>query len=623
MINFILVGAEGFGSIRDEVVFDLNNHKLNILYGPNGAGKTSIFNALYYCLYGENLKGVTKSKLATKKDYRTKEFKGTRVICQLSSKGVTYSICRHIAYKGESFGVVGGDSLLIAEDGKLMDHKQQADAQAFIIDLIGYDKDMFLSTILFGQRMKRFIEGSGADKKALFESLVNISFVDELKLKVDKDIADINSKIVSLDRVSNEIQNKILSEQRLLDQQQTYLNNFNESKANDIKIVTAEVDRYKDILQGLDHELSKVTNTPVIKAAKIISKDEYKVLEDKFMLLSTTNQELTQKISYIKFSLGVLADKQYIEPNLVCDSCGQSLSESIKKELKKKLANEIKADTETVAELEGSLIPLEVELKKIKAEQESIQGDFSKAREATEANNNIDLANLKRQNNIDSISSNIKNNTDYLSKAMARLEEVTNRQPITQSPEVHRQEIANLNKDLKDLVSRRTTLHDKITIANYWSSTGLSSKGLKGFLLNSALISLNHTIKRYTPLLGLDVTFTIDTDKVSKPFITECSINGVAQEYEEFSGGEKAKIDVATAFALHDIVSQSYPCNILILDEVFEGLDAEGYDNVFEIVVKKSEGLSLFLISHSPRSNAVGANKIGVSKIDDTTIFDY
>ena len=71
MIQFNYIAIVGFGSIRDYQVFYFNRPGISIIRGKVGSGKTTIFNALYWGIYGKNLKGVPQEKLPTKEKYRT------------------------------------------------------------------------------------------------------------------------------------------------------------------------------------------------------------------------------------------------------------------------------------------------------------------------------------------------------------------------------------------------------------------------------------------------------------------------------------------------------------------------------------------------------------------------
>lgn len=159
---------------------------------------------------------------------------------------------------------------------------------------------------------------------------------------------------------------------------------------------------------------------------------------------------------------------------------------------------------------------------------------------------------------------------------------------------------------------------------NWWLKKGYAASGLPAFVFKSMLDKLNDKVVKYADRLGVSVEFSVDLTKATKPFTTICSVGDkVDKEYKEFSGGEKQRLDIVLIFAMHDLVSMETDINILILDEVFEGLDESGEAAVFDLVRTKSEeGKSIYIITHSPHIDSLYsstltavADKTGATKI--------
>ena len=134
----------------------------------------------------------------------------------------------------------------------------------------------------------------------------------------------------------------------------------------------------------------------------------------------------------------------------------------------------------------------------------------------------------------------------------------------------------------------------------WWLDVGFGAKGLKAYIFSAMLSKLNSYVVKYAELLGVRVKFSVDMEKASKPFLTTCYFEGEDVPYETLSGGEKQRVDVAVAFAMHDLVSHAANINVLFMDEVFEGLDSEGVEAVYELVrTKAGEGKSVYIITHA------------------------
>ena len=86
--------------------------------------------------------------------------------------------------------------------------------------------------------------------------------------------------------------------------------------------------------------------------------------------------------------------------------------------------------------------------------------------------------------------------------------------------------------------------------------------------------------------------------------------------YDNFSEGEKMRIDLALLFTWRQIakMKNSTNTNLLILDEIFDSsLDYNGTDEFLKIVNKLS-GENVFIISHK--------SDLNVDKFDSTIRFE-
>lgn len=177
--------VEGFQSLAEPFVFELDRGaSVSLLKGTNGVGKTTIFNAIWWAEYGDNM----KSSVNTWEDRRTPNYQGTRVAIERSIGDKDYLIARHSSYKGTTIGITGGDSLLVFVKDKsepkftkehLIDAKYKKDAQDAIKRQLGINSKVFMNSIIFGQKMEKLIQADNKDKRDLFEELFSLTFVDD------------------------------------------------------------------------------------------------------------------------------------------------------------------------------------------------------------------------------------------------------------------------------------------------------------------------------------------------------------------------------------------------------------------------------------------------------------
>ena len=177
------------------------------------------------------------------------------------------------------------------------------------------------------------------------------------------------------------------------------------------------------------------------------------------------------------------------------------------------------------------------------------------------------------------------------------------------------------NEELAALYDKQVKKEEEIQIIKWWSEKGFGSSGVKAFIFNAMLAQLNEGTRKYGKRLGVSLEFAIDLTKASKPFTTICSLGDkLNKDYKEFSGGEKQRLDIVLIFAMYDLVSINTDFNVLIMDEVFEGLDEKGENDVFDLIrMKANEGKSVYIITHSSVVDRMHANTIQIEESNLTT----
>ena len=181
MIHLNKLTVEGFGSLIEYREFNLDRVGLNIMRGPTGAGKTSIPSALAWGFYGTTLK--TKPTVQTWDKYQTESFKGTLVRIDFKKGNDSYSVIRCISYKKKIFDKKkGGSGLYILKNNiPVESERNKTDKQSYIQNLLGYSYDLFINSIIFGQKLKTIIEESEPNKKKIFDKAFEVGLIDKAK----------------------------------------------------------------------------------------------------------------------------------------------------------------------------------------------------------------------------------------------------------------------------------------------------------------------------------------------------------------------------------------------------------------------------------------------------------
>jgi DNA repair exonuclease SbcCD ATPase subunit len=125
----------------------------------------------------------------------------------------------------------------------------------------------------------------------------------------------------------------------------------------------------------------------------------------------------------------------------------------------------------------------------------------------------------------------------------------------------------------------------------------LKDSGIKRKIIKKYIPALNKIINKYLVSMDFFAQFTLNEDfaEIIK------SRHRDEFSYENFSEGEKLRIDVSLLLAWRDIakMKNSANTNLLILDEVFDSsLDGVGTEEVIKILQNMGAANNVFVISH-------------------------
>lgn len=620
-MKFERIKAEGFGSIVAPINFELNRPGINILNSKNGVGKTTLFSAIYWALFGQTLRKGGKGHVSWE-EVRTKDWRGTRVILFFTLNEKLYAVVRHAKYKAMTNGSVGGDSLRIYENGVEVGAERGKDnVQGYIESLIGYTADSFLYGVIFGQKMKRFIEAENSDKREFLEGLFDLRWLADIQNRVTGAIANrqsIHSDLLQTKaryegeaiNVANTLTTLLATQQAAIDNYNLFMQYYPDHKAKNLaeltklepRVVKAETDLAEAlavIQAGEDGELATLTTDLAIRQQN--KSTSIRLME-------------TEKISLQAYEAKLAA------VSTTCPTCSQELAD--KKAItktKEVLAKSIKDSIRVIDGFTNDLVTLDKEIGELMEK-------ISVLRQKNAENQQKNAETLRI----------ISEERDYCRAAIYQLNgelqqlesdkvklatEAESTRAITQL-ETRRAELATqldtVNKSLESSAKLINNL-------NWWATKAFSASGIKAYMFESLVSELNEKVVKYAQRFGLGIFFGVDLSKKSKPFLTKVSINGMEdKDYNELSGGQQQRVNICMAFALYDLLSERVnPVNIFVLDEVFEGLDDEGTEAVFEFIQDQARvGKSVYVVIHLQAHNTAMARTINVDNSNRTTVYE-
>jgi len=174
-----------------------------------------------------------------------------------------------------------------------------------------------------------------------------------------------------------------------------------------------------------------------------------------------------------------------------------------------------------------------------------------------------------------------------------------------QSKEVKEVDMKKPLQDLIDMTYKlgemQETFNDatKDLLYNGVASEMLKDTGIRTKVIKEYLPAMNTLINKYLQVLEFFVAFNLDENFQE----TIKSRHRDTFVYDNFSEGEKMRIDLSLLFAWRQIakMKNSTNTNLLLLDETFDSsLDEDGVDNLMKILLTLEDGSNTFIISHKP-----------------------
>lgn len=631
----------------------INNYEENTL--SNGSGKSSIFEALYFSLFGRTTSGITN---VTNRYSGSKSYK---LVLEFSLDGVEYKITRD------------GTKVSILQNGEDISRRNKSDTDTFIRDdILKISPDIFLNIIYLAQGFKSRLSAlTAGGRKDQIEEIIGTAEITEnfrlemqsMKEKLNNELNETNNKIsynqgtlqqintninnynLEIERIKKEKENqpskedlqkqikdynKLISNEKenqdKINKEITEIKDFNHSVEVEILKIDNEIQSIKSEYQNKINQIvakfSENTQNLAIENSNITSEYNTKILENnnQISILNTQNTNYNNQIIQNKASIETLKTSD------TCPTCGRKfdnfdqthLIQEIQKLIDNNLENDklIKENNIKIDELQKLNETLNNE-KQEKIDKLNQRGIDLKNKEQEEEKQISDELNLKldelikqkeeKQKEIKDSSEQL--NTLALSKStvtdlegkIALLNNTINnlKEESTENYEKLikdcNTQIIKINEDNENLQKQISKLEEQIGVATH--SISLISREFKNYLLKSAIEFLNNRLDHYSSLL-----FSNETDKIK--FIQDGNKLDIYLGdalFESLSGGEKRKVDIAIMLVQKELansMSNTYS-NILILDEVFDGLDSKAIDIVTEILLTVSKDVnSMFVVSH-------------------------
>lgn len=530
------------GNVWTEV--DLTRSPTTLIVGKNGSGKSTILDALTFCYFGKPFRNINKPTLINSINNRDMVVEGVFSIGQKE-----YRVVRGI--KPNIFEIYCNGQLL-NQDAKAKDYQDILEKTLLKMNFKSFTQIVILGAASFTP----FMQLKAADRREIIEDLLDIQIFSLMNVVARQKLSEIK---VSLDQAQVEMEKldiRIASINQMITEIKQ--NNQNKIEQNEAEIA-ANLEACDEIQKVIDELEAEIESR---------EKDLQKELSVREKIEQMEVLEVKIKSNLRRYQ----NELQFYTSNDNCPTCHQNLDMSFKDSM-------VKTRNEKIVEIETGVAELNSKLSALRDRWNKAQSILT---EITDGRNEIKI----KRNTIDSI----QKYNDKLKKENVNL---SKKNKIT----------TDFDRDLKNFEQEKLNYMETIKRDEenrYYYELSLSllkDNGIKTKIVKQYIPIINKLINKYLTAMDFFVNFNLNEN-------FEESIKSRHRDdfaYENFSEGEKQKIDLALLFTWRAVakMKNSVSTNILLLDEVFDSsLDSNATEELLKILSALGSDTNLFVISH-------------------------
>lgn len=559
MIQFKNITLEGFRSFSKPTTFSFDMNGMVHVAGVNGAGKTSLFEGLFWCLYG---KAFRPGDVTTLPDYQHPEFNGTKVSVEL--------MAGEIPVKIERSEIHNKSGVILHISGDRFPAPLKTTTQSKIEELLKMNSSVFLKVVFFGKASPAFAELSDELKKQVIEEFFDMGWVDQALVNAKQHKEAQSQELFKIETAYSELQGNIKRVESWIVEEETRIRDFESNRLVAIQKIEERIGMVK-----------------IEEPKEIHEVQDFSALEDSIKKHALEHTNSIQEARVKRSRISIVEPK---EPSPThCEKCGQPIEqEEYEKQLQ--LYRE-------------KMVQIELDKQEIERLNEIINMpafEFTNEKWAIEENNKLIQENRLAAQWNSMLESRNKSANELLLSLNGELTEVKISKPDDSKLKCYERDLISMNSDfllIKEDIDQRKSLLEKTT---WWVSKGFSPHGVKSFMMDSLLVKLNENIALYSSKLGVLIQFSMDLDKARTKMVMECyKADGCKIDIGSLSDGERQKLDLAIFLGMHDLITEVYnKTNILVIDEMMSHISAESITEAFDLLRSKPVE-QVYVITHT------------------------
>ena len=561
MIVFHTIRWKNFlstGNVFTEIKLD--QHQNTLIVGENGAGKSTILDALTFALFGKPYRNINKPLIVN-------SINGKECLVELefTTGSKRYLVRRGIKPNIFEIHVAGN---LVNQDARAKDYQDMLERIILKMNYKSFTQIVILGTASFTP----FMQLKAQDRREVIEDLLDIQIFSNMN-------AIVKDKIKTIQGDLGEYKIRLEAVKEKIDLHKKHLEELKRNNQEMVDAKRAEIANTKHQIVELE-----TTNRALQAEVDLLLTEigDESVFRSKHQKLGTLEARIESNMKKVEKEAAFYVD------NDSCPTCKQAMSPDHKHTMETEC-------NEKLAEFRKGLAKLE----------EEKNGVIQRLAEISRVNARVQQLGKDIANTVSSVV-HARRYIDLLEREVDKLNESR-----TVSPESHDQSKA-LFDELTDYIEKRKKATEEKQYLDIAAQL-LKDGGIKSKIIKQYLPIINKLVNKYLAAMDFFVNFTIDeefNEMIKSRHRDDFS-------YENFSEGEKQKIDLALLLTWRAIarMKNSVNTNLLVLDETFDSsLDTKGTDALLEILHALPENTNIFVISHKDQLHDKFNNSIRFEK---------
>lgn len=550
---------------------------LTQLVGKNGHGKSSIALILEEVLFNKNSKSIKKSDILN----RYIKDKNYTIELDLERDGNDYTIkCSRGTQQ----------TVKLLKNGQDISAHTATQTYKIIEDIIGIDHKSFAQIVYQSNASSlEFLTSADTARKKFLIEILNLTkytraseVFKEISLDLGKSVAECQAKITTINNWLNKYERSDLSIKDL--QPVEILDNDLPKQVTELELDLANLEKtnrkiihnntYKQQLNNIDLQLpapNKV-DTEHIKKLQQQQAEHMKTVKD--------GEAFIKKLNNL---------------HGVCPTCFSPI-DSVK------TTDLITERTEEIESARASAAALMIVAHELEQQDKLYQNAVKQQQEWEKLHLLIDNTLPEKTLVKDDLQTKYENLAKSLKDTQQRIKQAEeNNAKIQQHNsrvETIKQQLQEMNEELEEYSFQLSLMNERMSILQVLTKT-FSTTGLVAYKIECLVKDLEEITNKYLVDLSdgrFQISFKVNSSDKLNVIITD---NGKDIDINALSGGEKARVNVATLLSIRKLMQtlSSSRINLLVLDETVEALDVDGKEKLVEVLLGE-EHLNTFLVSH-------------------------